>query len=136
MYDKDFDGFLNNAMKEINKMSDHERAYLQQQFERAMVIARELFGKDAFRKRYKVGAPRQPINKPLFETWTVNFNQLSDQQVEKMKARKDELLSKFIGLINSPDPHFNEAVSFATGDPKKVRLRFEAIGQLIKDVLS
>ncbi len=136
MYDKDFDGFLNNAMKEINKMSDQERVHLQQRFERAMVIARELFGKDAFRKRYKVGAPRQPINKPLFETWTVNFNQLSDQQVEKLKARSAELVSKFIGLMNSPDPHFNEAVSFATGDPKKVRLRFEAIDQLIKEVIA
>ena len=56
--------------------------------------------------------------------------------MEKLKARKDELLSKFIGLMNSPDPHFNEAVSFATGDPKKVRLRFEAIEQLIKEVLA
>ncbi len=135
MYDRDFDGFLNNAMKEINKMSGQERAHLRQRFERAMVIARELFGKDAFRKRYKMGAPRQPINKPLFEVWTVNFNQLSDVQAEKLKVKKDELESKFISLM-SPGSRFDEAVSYSTGDTKKVRLRFEAIQQLIKEVLA
>ncbi len=134
MYDRDFDGFLNNAMDQINEMSGQQRTHLRQRFERAMVLARELFGKDAFRKRYKMGAPRQPINKPLFETWTVNFNQLSDVQAEELKVKKDELESKFISLMNSPDSRFDEAVSYSTGDAKKVRLRFEAIEQLIKGV--
>lgn len=135
-YDKDFDGFLNKAMADINKMSQKEHEHLRQQFERAMIIARILFGKDAFRKRYWKGAPRQPINKPLFESWSVNFNQLNDEQLKLLKDRKDLLEAKFIELMNRPDRKFNEAISLATGDPKKVKLRFEAIEQLIKEVLS
>lgn len=135
-FNKDFDGFLNKAMADINKMSDQEREYLRKRFERAMIIAKNLFGNDAFRKRYKEGAPRQPINKPLFESWSVNFNQLSDEQVLKLMDRKKMVMVKFIGLMNSPDRRFNEAISLATGDPKKVRLRFEAIEQIIKEVLA
>lgn len=134
-YDKNFDGFLNKAMKDINKMSDQERVQLQQRFERAMIIARTLFGKYAFRKLIKEGAPRQPINKPLFECWSVNFNQLSDEQVRVLKGRRDILNRKFMDLMNN-SKDFVEAISFATSDVKKVRLRFEAIEQLIKDVLA
>ncbi len=135
-YDRDFDGFLNKAMTDINRNSAREQEDLERKFIRAMRIAKSIFGKDAFRKRYKEDAPRQPINKPLFESWSVNFNQLSDEQIGKLAVRKDELRRRFIDLMNSPDRKFNEAISLATGDPKKVRLRFEAIEQLIKDVLS
>ncbi len=135
-YDRDFDSFLNKAMTDINRNSAREQEDLERKFFRAMRIAKSIFGKDAFRKRYKEDAPRQPINKPLFESWSVNFNLLSDEQIGKLAVRKDELRRRFIDLMNSPDRKFNEAISLATGDPKKVRLRFEAIEQLIKDVLS
>lgn len=134
-FTKDFDSFLNKAMADINKMSVHEREHLRHQFERTMIIARNLFGADAFRKRYSEGASRQPINKPLFESWSVNLSQLSDEQIQVLKQRKALLREKFIALMNDPTRKFNEAISLATGDPKKVRLRFEAIEQLIKDVL-
>jgi hypothetical protein len=135
-YKGDFDGFLNKAMKRINDISEHEREKLEQRFIRAMTIAKKVFGNDAFRKRYKEGTPRLPINKPLFESWSVNFDQLSDEQVEILTARRNILRQRFIDLMNSPERKFNEAISLATGDPKQVRLRFEAIEQLLKDVLS
>ena len=135
-YDGDFDGFLNKAMVNINTLSDQELENLQQQFERAMIIAINLFGRDAFRKRYAEWTPRQPINKPLFESWSVNFNQLDDEEIVVLENRKDLLKERFIKLMNNPDRKFNEAISLATGDPKKVRLRFEAIKQLLKEVLS
>ena len=133
-YEKDFDGFLNKAMADINKMPTQTRQSLENQFFRAMKIARSIFGKDAFRKRYKEDGPRQPINKPLFESWSVNFNRLTDEQVGKLTVRKDELRKKFIHLMGNSK--FSEAVSYATGDAKKVRLRFEAIDQIIQEVLA
>jgi hypothetical protein len=134
-FTKDFDSFLNKAMTTINRMTDREREHLQRRFERTMIIARDLFERDAFRKRSSYDAPRQPINKPLFESWSVNLNHLSDEQVEILRERKDILKGEFITLMNRPDRKFNDAISLATGDPKKVRLRFEAIEQLIRDVL-
>src|SRR5260370_14918066 len=77
-YDRDFDGFLNKAMVDINKMSKQELEHLWYQFVRAMLIARDLFGRDAFRKRYTESSPRQPINIPLFTSWSFNFNQFDD----------------------------------------------------------
>lgn len=134
-FDKDFDSFLNKAMEELNSMSNQEREGLEYHFIRAMRSAKEIFGKDAFRKRYRENGPRQPINKPLFESWSVNFNQLSDAQLVALIARKDALRRRFIDLMNNPDRKFNEAISLATGDPKKVRLRFKAIEEIIEEVL-
>jgi Protein of unknown function DUF262 len=132
-YDKDFISFLNIAMKDINKMSDEEIASLQYQFKRAMVAAFNLFGRDAFRKRYKVTSPRSPINKALFESWSVNLNHLSDVQLALLEERKDTLKRNFMILMN--DRTFESAVSQATGDINKVKLRFSAIEDLIKEVL-
>lgn len=133
---KDFDDFLDKTMKDINRMTVQERQILARQFERAMIATREIFGREAFRKQSSKKVPRQPINKALFESWSVNFSQLSDQQIDIVKARKDVLREKFIELLENPDRKFNEAISLATSDAKKVRLRFEAIAQIIKEVLA
>ena len=66
-----------------------------------MIIARDIFEKDAFRKRYKATAPRSPINKALFESWSVNLSKLSDDQVQLLQARKEILKEEFIALMNS-----------------------------------
>jgi hypothetical protein len=135
-YDKEinsFDSFLNKAMADMNKMSDEELEHLQYRFLRAMVAAFDIFGKDAFRKRYKDTAPRSPINKALFESWSVNLDQLNDDQIQSLKERKTILRRNFITLMN--DRAFNDAISQGTGDINKVKLRFSAIGRLINEVL-
>jgi hypothetical protein len=135
-YDKEidsFDSFLNKGMADINKMSDRDLEYLQQRFLRAMNAAFDIFGNDAFRKRYKDTAPRSPINKALFESWSVNLDQLNDGQIQLLKDRKTVLRRKFIILMN--DRAFNDAISQGTGDINKVKLRFSAIEQLINEVL-
>jgi Protein of unknown function DUF262 len=134
-YDKDLDYFLNNSMAAINKMPITEIEQLQKHFLRAMIIAHGIFGKDAFRKRYKATAPRSPINKALFESWSVNLSKLSDDQVQLLQARKELLKDEFIALMNS-DTAFVGAISQGTGDISKVKLRFSAIEQLIKKVLA
>ncbi len=133
-YDKDLDSFLNKGMVDINKMSTQEIEKLQHVFKRTMVAAYAIFGREAFRKRYKAVAPRSPINKALFETWSVNLSQLNEEQLQALSARKTVLQEKFMLLMN--DPAFNSAVSQATGDVNKVKLRFRSIEQLIKEVLA
>ncbi len=131
---RDFDSFLNKGMADINKMSDQKLKDLERQFLRTMIAAFEIFGRDAFRKRYKEGAPRYPINKALFESWSVNLNQLDDNQLQLLKERRNILKEKFINLMG--DRAFDEAISQGTGDTSKVRLRFTDIEQLIRSVLS
>jgi hypothetical protein len=131
---QDFDGFLNEAMSAMNKMSDQEFKELERQFLRAMVAAFDLFGDRAFRKLYYKGARRSPINKALFEAWSVNLNKLNDEELQKLKERKDELNTTFIELMN--DREFDSAISQGTGDVKKVKHRFGKIEGIIRKVLS
>jgi len=131
---KEFDSFLNDRMIDMNKMSDQELEELEHRFRRAMMAAFDIFGGDAFRKRYRMGAPRYPINKALFESWSVNLSQLSNDQFQILKERRGILIEMFINLMN--DREFDGAVSQGTGDIKKVNRRFGSIKRLIEEVLS
>ncbi|MBC8234714.1 DUF262 domain-containing protein [bacterium] len=129
-----FDNFLNDSMAKINKMEMSDLENLERRFLRAMQAALDIFGKDAFRKLYKVDGRRNPINKALFESWSVNLNLLDDNQIKSLIKKKHILNNKFIKLMNKST--FNDAISQATGNSSKVKLRFSEIETLIKEVLS
>jgi len=107
---------------------------LKRRFLKAMSAASAILGTDAFRKRYKKDYARHPINKALFESWSVNLGQLSDEQIHMLIERKEMLQERFICLMNTHD--FSEAISQGTGDIKKVRNRFRAVQELIQEVLA
>lgn len=134
----EFDSFLSDVMKTINKMAEKEINALENQFIKAMFTAYEIFGDDAFRKRYRMDAPRSPINKALFESWAVNLSKLNAEQTSKLIEKKDIVKTKFIELMNDRDiePRFDSAISQGTGDIRKVKRRFSAIEQLIQEVLA
>ncbi len=134
----EFDSFLSDVMAEINEMSEYGLNDLETKFSQAMTVAKEIFGDDAFRKRYKQDASRSPVNKALFESWSVNFSKLNNEEVELLIKRKEELKAGFIKLMNDREiePKFDSAISQGTGDTKKVKRRFSAIEQLIQEVLA
>ncbi len=129
-----FDGFLNDRMADINKMSDVQRENLKLQFFRSMSAATTIFGNDAFRKRYTPDATRYPINKALFECWSVNLSKLDDRQLERLKGQNDILQTRFMDIMQN-DHAFETAISQGTGDINKVKRRFSTIERLIKEVL-
>ena len=51
---------------------------------------------NALRKRYKKDAARYPINKALFEAWSVNINRLDDSQLQRLQEQKDMVRERFI----------------------------------------
>jgi hypothetical protein len=131
---QDFDRFLNDTMGLINKMDTVQLDELEQQFRRTMQAALQIFGDDAFRKRYDRQHRKYSINKALFESWSVNLNQLSDEQLQILKGQKEPLRDKFIELMNQGE--FNNAISQGTGHPNKVKVRFGSIKRIIQEVLS
>lgn len=131
---QDFDAFLSTAMRTLNGMTAEERSLLEQQFKRSMTAARLIFDKDAFRKRYKEKEQRKPINKALFETWSVNLNRLSDQELAILVQRGAMVRSRFIELMN--DREFDGAISQGTGDVTKVRRRFNRVEQLLQEIIA
>jgi|LGVF01.1.fsa_nt_gb hypothetical protein len=130
----DFDGFLNSAMAVMNKMPDNKLKKLEDSFLRALTACNYIFGRYAFRKQYRKNASLNPVNKALFETWTVNLSGLNDDQLTELKQKKDELVNGFVDLMNGSSD-FDSAVSQGTGNVAKVKLRFSEISKLVKEVL-
>lgn len=129
---QDLDGFLNAQMRSLNKIGD--LGPLEARFLRAMNAARRVFGNDAFRKRNSATEARKPINKALFETWSVNLDQLDDAEIATLVDRKDSLGEGFMALMR--DGEFDRAVTQGTGDVNKVRVRFERVAALIRRILT
>ncbi|MGP2438634.1 DUF262 domain-containing protein [Streptomyces sp. JW3] len=127
--ERDFDQFLVNTMHGINRLGDAGRERLAIEFRAAMRCASDLFRDHAFRKwRGKSG--KSPINKALFEAVAVNLAILDDQEREYLVTSRDAMLRGFFELMADWD--FDRSISVATGDPKKVRTRFEMMGELFR----
>ena len=127
----DLNGYLGEVMEEVNRMSDKDRLKLAQDFGKAMKAAGDIFEQDAFRKRYRSGDQRKPINKALFETWSVGLARQSDEVIERLVLNRCIVVSQSKSLLNN-DRDFDVAISYSTGTPSRVRKRFRAIDDLIK----
>jgi Protein of unknown function DUF262 len=129
---KDFDEFLSTAMGTLNKLPELELRKMRDRFYAALRAARKLFGRFAFRKLPKASG-RPPINKALFEVWTVNLARLDDEQLLKLEDRLPDLESSWSALLS--DQGFEQAISVGTGNPARVRLRFSKVEDLIGRLL-
>jgi hypothetical protein len=130
----EFDAFLSARMKDLNTSSEAERKSLADRFRMAMGRASGIFGKNAFRKMKEGTAKRQPINKAVMEAWAVTLGRLTPEQFTLILGLREELLSGWV--IANNDPRFFNAVSQGTGDPVKVRLRFQVVEDLIVRLLN
>lgn len=130
----DFDRFLGDAMRQINRLDGANLESLEHGFVRAMNSAREIFGQDAFRKRYRDTDGRFPINKALFETVAVSLANLSESEREQCIFHRDEVRRRMMEAMQ--DREFDSAISQGTGDIGKVRKRFETVSKIFKDVAS
>jgi hypothetical protein len=126
------DYFLNEAMSKINSMNAEELNEIEKKFIKSMNAAYSIFGKYAFRKIIKNNSKQQPLNKSLFEAWSVSLSQLNNEEIEILKERKKELVDKFINYIDKND-EFVKSISQAA---EKVSYRFGTIEKIIQEVLS
>lgn len=133
-YDKDdFDAFLNTGMRYLNTHAELLDD-LQRRFLRTMRAAERIFGNDAFRKRYYSNATRFPVNKALFESWSVNLDACTDEELQILEQKKGKLKEAFMRLMRE-DSVFEKAVTQGTGSISRVKCRFKEIRDLIQEVL-
>ncbi|WP_299193593.1 DUF262 domain-containing protein [uncultured Litoreibacter sp.] len=130
----DLDGFLNTTMKALNRMENADLGAASDAFRRSMVLAKNVFGDDAFRKRYSIEDPRKPISKPLFEIWSVCLAKLTQEQGEVLLSRRNAVQTAFSELLRD-DREFEAAITNSTNVPARVHKRFQAIEDLIARVL-
>lgn len=133
---KIIDVFFNDAMAKINQMSEPEIMELSTKFLMSMIAARNIFGDKAFRKISKQNRRKKyPLNKALFEAFSVNLSKLTDPDIQLLKARKQDLIESFINRLEA-DKEFDRSISESTSKVINVKYRFSTIENLIKEVLS
>jgi hypothetical protein len=126
------DYFLNEAMIKINNMDKINLDKVEYKFQQSMITANYIFGKYAFRKIFKNNKKMQPLNKSLFEAWSVVLSQLNLEKIELLKQRKQQVIDKFINYIEKDD-EFVKSISQAA---EKINYRFSTIKQIVQEVLS
>ncbi|MCU0546222.1 MAG: DUF262 domain-containing protein [Oscillatoriaceae cyanobacterium Prado104] len=124
--------FLSKALFKINNMSEAELEIIENNFKKAMLAAWEIFGKNAFRKISLTQTKMFPINKALFEVWSVNLSLLSNEQIEKLKLQNEKLIEIFRNYVDS-DRYFLTSISQAA---EKVEYRFTIIEKIIQEILA
>ena len=131
----DLDSFLGKTMDHINNMTPEEHGIITTDFKKAMRAAFAIFDNDAFRTRYdRREKISRPINRALFEAWGVVLAHRLPEELAQLVHHQKRLRYKFSQLMNQ-DVEFDRAISRATGDPRNVRKRFHAIGQLSQEFL-
>ena len=131
---KDFDDFLRKAMRDLNSWSDVRVRAGREEFLDAMLSAYSIFGPYAFRKFYRLSDSRYPINKALFEAVSVGLGSLTVDERATLSTRSKIVMERFAELMK--DRAFDAAISQGTGDPSKVRYRFQKIEELFVGALA
>ncbi|MBS1648039.1 MAG: DUF262 domain-containing protein [Bacteroidetes bacterium] len=133
-YVPDLDTYMNSAMGELKKMDDAQRQKIKSDFVQSVLLAKSIFGDWAFRKADKYPDKRKPINKALFEVWSVSLAKLEDFQRKTLEERKEILFKKSIELVKE-DAMFFDSITTSTGNKSSVAYRFSSIEKIIHATL-
>ncbi len=129
-YKGNIDDFLRKALKKLNRYEDSDLERVEQSFLRVMTYCRKIFGKYAFRK-YNLNWRRGPINKALFESWSLVFSKMSDRELDLLFERRQQLLERFQIELQNTD-YIN---ALRAGDSYSVTRRIEMTEKTAREIL-
>lgn len=132
-YSGNLEDYLDDVMIRLRKESMIVLEKCRTDFLKAMVYTNSIWGDTAFRKINNNGRYGR-INKPLFDAISVNLAKLSTQECEKLLIKKDELLKKYVDLLN--DKKFVSIITSGTAAKDNVRERHTKIYKLFQEVLA
>lgn len=135
-YEPDLDSFMNRGMGKIKFLSSEEIKKLKADFRAAMELAFDVFGNQAFRKYGYFEGQRSPINKALFEVFSVLFAKLSEDERNAVVANKNYLREIFIGSLSYNGEGYYQAISTGTALKDSVFKRFSITAKMIAKVLN
>ena len=131
--DKDYtilDDFLNNGMEYLSKASEKTLELIYYKFERSMNICYKIFGKYAFR-RLNTEQRRGPVNKFLFEAWSLIICNLNDDDTNVLIDNKDNLCTQFTRLCEND--YFK--IVIRSSDKNSVKTRITMIQNMVNDFI-
>lgn len=134
-YKPDLDTFMTSSMGQLKFKTTDELNNIKEAFDKAMKLSKIIFGKWAFRKVYSIEERRKPINKALFEVWSVELASFTPEEQKRAKSRKRDIFQEFTKLMND-DETFVAAITSATGDKGRVNYRYNKIHELLNKCIS
>lgn len=128
------DDFLTKTVRKLDDpavTSQSKHSEIKRDFIRAMEIAFQIFGEHAFRKWYLDSKDINPINRALFDVWSVVLSQVN---ISLSESQREKICNETRTLMTNDDA-FVASITSGTSKPNQVTTRFEKIDQLIKKVL-
>lgn len=124
------DEFLNATTEIIDdKLTDSELETLQSALLNGIDNSFRLFRIDAFRKFSKNSTRRNPVNKSLFEVWTIC---LSEYSWNAIQPHAEKIVDEFYNLCSNRS--FDDSISRSTASAVSVATRFSMIETLLTKV--
>ncbi|GBU26707.1 hypothetical protein R84B8_00217 [Treponema sp. R8-4-B8] len=156
--DDEMDSFLSDAMQILNRLIDPntysknkmslscERNYsttpindIEHKFITAMTRATDLFDNCAFRittpSKNKKGVQRSPINKSLFESWSVLLSRMDKNDFNILNRRKELLFKKLDAEFDNKNSLLRNYIGKDSLKITGIKGRYEIIGNIIHEVL-
>lgn len=131
-YSGNLEDYLNNVMSRLQSESKSTIEKCRVDFLKAMKYSSDIFGDIAFRKLNKDERYGR-INKPLYDSITVNLAKLSIDDCEKLLRKKNTLLEKYNILLK--DQKFIDIITSGTAAIINVKGRYKTIHKLFQEVL-
>ncbi|MBU0663374.1 MAG: DUF262 domain-containing protein [Proteobacteria bacterium] len=153
---EDMDAFLCETMQLINLMPDFDPADIikafgdrdivlkvnydnnediHSRFETAMCRAYALFNIHAFRKSTPRSNYRTPVNKSLFEAWSVVLAEMEEETYLVLKKRKNKLYQEINSRMYDLNQEFERSISRDSHKPSGVRARYRIINEIVKKII-
>ena len=129
-YRGDMDEFLANCLRKMNEMEEADLSRLSTAFRRSLANNYMLFGEHAFRKHARGQTRRGVINASLWDVMSTGLSLYDEKQVE---GCADLIRDALYELLDDDD--FKEAITFATGDTRRVKCRFQRTSEMFERIL-
>jgi hypothetical protein len=125
------DSFLTHATKKIDlgEINDKGLDLLEDDFERSMTNAKNLFGKHAFQKWDMDSDSLKPFNRALFESLSIV---LADYEWAQLKDCKPKIINDFRHIMTA-DMAFLNAITTSTSMRTRIETRFSAVEKILKE---
>lgn len=112
----------------LSDIEEIDFAQIKESFLLAMRRARKLFGKHAFRKSTP-GMRRRPINKSLFEIWSVLLCEMTEEQFNMLYKNRNKIVPDYNEILDDYD--FTIAISRDSMRHTSVALRYNKLKGLV-----
>lgn len=128
--------FLTMSCDKIDNLDESEINNIYNDFLKSMRTNFMIFGKNAFRKISNENQNRtNPINKGLFDCFSVIVSKKSKEECEMMIEKKEKIVNRLIDELDvKSSSRLRNSISSAS--VAAVKSRFECIEKIIKDVIT